>query len=195
MDISVNAIKPRTFHAGVRRRQGPRNPCARPAIAPGDCPETPEGPMHAQITVHASPERLFAWLSEPGNARFWFAHLQHDADRVPDPGLSADAAARTLRWTAAPAGSMAVSGAGRAAALSLTFDEAAHAPEPAAEEESPDDGPTNAGNALRSIKSHVEAAEGGDPDLHLPGVVSKEAVAEAEREIAADPGHSGTPRR
>jgi len=155
--------------------------------------------MHARITVHASPDRLLAWLSEPGNARHWFAQLRHEAEVLPDPGLSAEGAAegsaggaaRTLRWTAAPAGRMEVSGEGEVAELTLTFESGAHAPEAPAEEESPDDDATNAGNALRSIKSHVEAAEGGDPDLHLPGIVSREAVEEAARETAADPKSGG----
>ncbi|SHJ16340.1 hypothetical protein SAMN02745194_01901 [Roseomonas rosea] len=151
--------------------------------------------MHAKITVHASPDRLFAWLSEKGNARHWYAHLRHDADVLPDPGMSVEAGANTIRWTMAPAGEMTVTGRGDVSDLSLTFAEEEHTPEPPAEEMSPDDGPTNAGNALRSIKSHVEAAEGGDPDMHTPGVVSREDVEEAEREIEADPEHSGTPRR
>ncbi|MFC0384957.1 hypothetical protein [Muricoccus vinaceus] len=155
--------------------------------------------MHAKITIHASPERLFAWLSEPRNARFWFAHLRHDADQVPDPGISADSKARTVRWTSAPAGEMAVTDPATrdagVADLSLTFAEGGHVDEPPVEEESPNDDATNAGNALRSIKSHVEAAEGGDPDMHTPGIVSREASAEADREIAEDPEHSGTPRR
>jgi len=150
--------------------------------------------MHARITVHASPDRLFAWLAEPGNARHWFAQLRHAAEGMPDPGLKADPGAKSVRWSAAPAGEMAVTGTGEVSDLSLTFTEGDHAPEAPAEEESPDDPSTNAGNALRSVKSHVEAAEGGDPDLHTPGVVSKEDVAEADREIAADPGAGGTPR-
>jgi hypothetical protein len=151
--------------------------------------------MHAKITIHVGPERLFAWLAEPQNARFWFAHLRHEADVLPDPGLSADAGSRTVRWTTAPAGEMVVTGRGEVADLSLTFTEGGHVDEPPAEEMSPNDDPTNAGNALRSIKSHVEAADGGDPDMHTPGVVSREDVDEADREIAADPEHSGTPRR
>ena len=155
--------------------------------------------MHAKITVHASPARLFAWLSDPANARFWFAHLRHDADRVPDPGLSADEGARVVRWTAAPAGEMAVTDPAThdagVADLSLTFAEGGHIDEPPVEEMSPNDDPTNAGNALRSIKSHVENAEGGDPDMHTPGIVSRQAVEEADRERAADREHSGTPHR
>jgi len=150
--------------------------------------------MHAKITVHASPARLFAWLAEPGNARHWFAHLRHAAEELPDPGMTANSGAKLVRWSAAPAGEMAVTGHEEVSELSLTFKADGHAPEAPAEEESPDDDGTNAGNALRSIKSHVEAAEGGDPDLHTPGVVSREDVAEAEREIAADPGAGGTPR-
>ncbi|MBP0447053.1 SRPBCC family protein [Roseomonas sp. SSH11] len=151
--------------------------------------------MHAKITVNASPDRLFAWLSDPANARHWFAHLRHEADVLPDPGLSAEQGSRTIRWSTAPAGEMVITGHGEVADLSLAFHEEEHEPEPPAEEMSPDDGPTNAGNALRSIKSHVEDAEGGDPDMHTPGVVSKEDVEEARREIAADPEHSGTPPR
>ncbi|HEY8612929.1 MAG TPA: hypothetical protein VIL69_16790 [Roseomonas sp.] len=150
--------------------------------------------MHAKITVHVSPDRLFAWLSEPGNARHWFAHLRHEADVLPDPGISTDGGSMTIHWTTAPAGEMIVTGRNDVADLSLTFAEGDHTPEPPAEEMSPDDAPTNAGNALRSIKSHVEAADGGDPDMHTPGVVSKEDVEEADREIADDPEHSGTPR-
>ncbi|WP_458093637.1 hypothetical protein [Roseomonas sp. WA12] len=151
--------------------------------------------MHAKITVHTAPDRLLAWLSEPGNARFWFAHLRHEADSLPDAGVSADPSARTVRWTTAPAGEMVVTGSGQVAELSLTFAEGDHVPEPPAEEMSPDDAPTNAGNALRSIKSHLEAAEGGDPDLHTRGIVSREDAEEAQREIEEDPEHSGTPLR
>lgn len=151
--------------------------------------------MHAKITIHASPDRVFGWLSDKAHARHWFAHLRHDADGMPDPEMSVEAPARAIRWTTAPAGAITVTGRGEVSDLALTFAEEEHSPEPPVEEQSPDDGPTNAGNALRSIKSHVENAEGGDPDMHTPGVVSREAVAEAEREIEADPEHSGTPRR
>lgn len=138
--------------------------------------------MHAKIGVNASPQRLLAWLAEPGNVRHWFAHLRHEADSMPEAGLTADPDAATVRWTAAPAGEMRVTGHGHASELSLTFTEEARPPEPPVEEDSPDDPPTNAGNALRSIKSHVEAAEGGDPDMHTPGIVSREQVEEAARE-------------
>ncbi|MBP0491950.1 SRPBCC family protein [Pararoseomonas indoligenes] len=151
--------------------------------------------MHAKITVHVSPDRLFAWLSDPKNVRHWFAHLRHEADVLPDAGMTADKGSRTIRWTTDPAGRIEVSGEGQVADISLTFEEGGRPHEAPAEEESPDDAPTNAGNALRSIKSHTEAVDGGDPDMHTPGVVSKEAVEEADREIAADPEHSGTPRR
>ncbi|WP_424137750.1 hypothetical protein [Roseomonas chloroacetimidivorans] len=151
--------------------------------------------MHTRITVHASPDRLFAWLSEPGNARHWFAHLRHEADGLPDPGLSADPGARIIRWTASPAGEMAVIGKGDVADLSLTFAGSAEERDEPHGDESPNDPTTNAASALRSIKSHVEAADGGDPDLHTLGVVSKEDVEEARREQEADPNSGGTPIR
>ncbi|WP_426958343.1 hypothetical protein [Muricoccus radiodurans] len=139
--------------------------------------------MHAKIGINASPQRLFDWLAQGANARHWFAHLRHEADALPEVGVTADAGAMTVRWSAAPAGEMHVTGQGHASELSLTFTEDGHPPEAPAEEQSPDDPPTNAGNALRSIKSHVENAEGGDPDMHTPGIVSKEQVEEAAREM------------
>jgi uncharacterized protein YndB with AHSA1/START domain len=143
--------------------------------------------MHAQIVVHTSPDRLFAWLADPAHARHWFAQLRHEADVMPDPGMTVNYELRTVSWTTTPAGEMQVSGEGETADLSLTFAERDDPPEIPTEDQSPDDAPTNAGNALRSIKSHVEAAEGGDPDMHTPGVVSMEEVEEANREIEADP--------
>jgi len=151
--------------------------------------------MHTKITIHAAPERLFAWLAEPKNARHWFAQLRHEADGMPDPRMSADLARHRIHWSTEPAGEMVVTGRGEVSDLILTFRDGDHAPQPPREDESPDDGPTNAASALRSIKSHVEAADGGDPDMHTPGVVSREDVEEAEREIAEDPDSGGTPWR
>ena len=142
--------------------------------------------MQTHIGINAAPEAVMDWLSEPGNARHWFAHLRHAAEHMPDVGLSADHGAMTVRWTAAPAGEMRVAGRGHASDLYLAFSDTGHVEEAPAEEMSPDDPATNAGNALRSIKSHVENAEGGDPDMHTPGIVSREDVAEMNRDKDPD---------
>ncbi|WP_376088072.1 hypothetical protein ACE7GA_15445 [Roseomonas sp. CCTCC AB2023176] len=138
--------------------------------------------MHAKIGINAAPQAVMNWLSRPENTRHWFAHLRHAAEEMPDVGLSADAGAMLVRWTAAPAGEMHVTGRGHASDLTLTFSDTGHVVEPPVEEMSPDDPQTNAGNALRSVKSHVENAEGGDPDMHTRGVVSKEEVEEMNRD-------------
>ena len=134
--------------------------------------------MQTHIGINAAPEAVMDWLSRPENARHWYAHLRHAAEGMPQVGLAADRGAMTVRWTAAPAGEMRVAGRGHVSDLFLTFADSGHVEEAPAEETSPDDPATNAGNALRSIKSHVERAEGGDPDMHTPGIVSREAVEE-----------------
>jgi len=122
--------------------------------------------MTAQIGVSAPPDRVFAWLSDPGNARHWLAQLRREAEGLPDPGLEADADARTLRWSASPAGEMRVSGEGESTEIHLALDRPGAATEAPPEADAEDDPDSGAEDALRSIKSHVENVGGGDPTTH-----------------------------
>lgn len=137
--------------------------------------------MHTRIGINAPPEAVMEWLARPANARHWHAQLRHAAEDLPEIGLAADRAAGTIRWTAAPAGEMRVTPLGDASEVVLAFADTGHVEEPPVEETSPDDPATNGGNALRSIKSHVEGAGGGDPDLPMPGVVRQDEAEEAAR--------------
>lgn len=121
--------------------------------------------MESRIGVNASPGRVFAFLRDPANARHWLAHLRHEADDLPDPGLEVDEAGASVRWTADPAGEMTVHPLDEAAEVRLAI-RAGEAPSvDPTEDESPGAAAASGlDNALRSIKSHVEGVTGGDPE-------------------------------
>lgn len=121
--------------------------------------------MRSRIGVNAAPERVFAFLRDPANARHWLAHLRHEADGLPEPGLEADEGAMAVRWSAEPRGEMTVHPLDDAAEVRIAMRaEEAPSVDPTEDESPRAVAASGLDNALRSIKSHVEAAAGGDPE-------------------------------
>lgn len=137
--------------------------------------------MSTQIGVHAPAKEVLDWLARPEHARHWLAQLRREADGLPqDVGLSREDEAGVVRWSAAPAGHFRVEDKGETAELFLLLDapyrsDAGDPPEA----DAADDPDSRAEDALRSIKSHVENMDGGDPTTHDPREVSSRMLGES----------------
>ena len=122
--------------------------------------------MEQQITIARAAADVFAYVADPANLRDWVPQLRHDDADIPDGGLEADAAANTVRWSFRPAGSWRVSGEGAVATLHLHLDADTATPADPTEAETPAEAAEHGAEAaLQSLKSHIERAGGGDPDM------------------------------
>lgn len=126
--------------------------------------------MESSITIAQSAEVVFAFVADPRRAAHWVPQLMH-AEMGAAPELAVDRAAHTVRWRFAPAGEMRVEPAGQAATLHLRIDTDSAPPADPTEQETPASAAEHGVTAaLRSLKSHLEAAGGGDPDGGEPNV-------------------------
>lgn len=127
--------------------------------------------MELQITIARPAAEVFDFLADIENLRHWLPQLRREESSLPETGLEADAATRSLRWSFDPTGRWRVTGEGEVATLHLTLDsDTAPANDPTEEETPRDAAAHGALAALHSLKSHLEHAGGGDPDLHMPDV-------------------------
>ena len=126
--------------------------------------------MDSSITIAAPAQVVLAWIADPKRLPDWLPDLRRERDGVlPEDGLEMHA--NGIAWEFDPPGAMHVTGSGDVATLTLTLAGDTAAPSDPTERESPQDAAMNGITAaLRSIKSHIEAAGGGDPVLSTEGV-------------------------
>ncbi len=130
--------------------------------------------MEQHISIARPADAVFAYIANPDHLPAWLPQLRREESPLPRKGLHADHAARTIRWTFSPAGSWTVRGEGESCVLSLHLDrETAIASDPT-EHETPQEAALHGVEAaLQSLKSHLEHAGGGDPELQPPGISSR----------------------
>lgn len=125
--------------------------------------------MEQHITIARPAEAVFAYLADPANLTVWLPQLRRDETALPKGGLQADAAAHRLHWSFEPAGEWHVEGQGKLTTLRLHLKPSTAQPNDPTESETPEEALAHGMEAaLQSLKSHLERAGGGDPDLHMP---------------------------
>ena len=130
--------------------------------------------MEQQITVARSAAEVFAYLADPAHVRDWLPHLRREGTDLPSTGLEADRATGVVRWSFEPAGEWRVHGVEGVTTLTLHLRrDTAPAADPTGPETPEDAARFSAAAALQSLKSHLEGAGGGDPDLRTADVPSR----------------------
>ncbi|WP_198368209.1 SRPBCC family protein [Roseomonas sp. KE0001] len=125
--------------------------------------------MDQKITIARPAAEVFGYLADHRHLRHWLPHLRREESPLPEEGLEIDHATRTLAWSFAPAGHWRITGEGAISTLYLHLDtEFAQAVDPTERENPHSAAEHGAEAALQSLKSHIEQAEGGDPDLRMP---------------------------
>lgn len=130
--------------------------------------------MEQQITIARPAAEVFRYLADPAHLRDWLPQLRREESVMPEQGLEADEAARTVRWSFDPAGSWHVAEVQGVTRLTLHLSRDTAPPADPTGPESPEDAARfSAEAALQSLKSHLEGVSGGDPDLHTPDTPSR----------------------
>jgi uncharacterized protein YndB with AHSA1/START domain len=130
--------------------------------------------MEQQITIARPADEVFAYLANLDHLRDWLPHLRREETELPDTGLESDRAAGTVRWSFDPAGEWRVHETEGVTTLTLHLQrDIAPAADPTEPETPEDAARLSAQAALQSLKSHLERAGGGDPDLHVADVPSR----------------------
>lgn len=125
--------------------------------------------MDQKITIARPAAEVFDYLADHRHLRHWLPHLRREEGPLPESGLEADRNALSLAWSFAPAGRWQITGEGSISTLCLHLDaEFAQAVDPTEDENPHAAALHGAEAALQSLKSHIEQAEGGDPDLRMP---------------------------
>jgi hypothetical protein len=144
--------------------------------------------MEQQITIARPAAEVFAYLADPSHLRDWLPQLRREETELPDTGLESDFGAGTVRWSFDPAGEWQVHGTDELTTLTLRLQrDTAPAADPTGPETPEDAARFSAEAALQSLKSHLERAGGGDPDLRTADVPS--------RVFGHSPQHSSRRRR
>ena len=130
--------------------------------------------MEQRITIARPATEVFAYLADPAHLRHWLPQLRREETDLPDSGLECDRAAGTLRWSFDPAGEWQVHGTEGVTTLTLRLQrDTAPAADPTGPETPEDAARFSAEAALQSLKSHLEGAGGGDPDLRTADAPSR----------------------
>ncbi|MCW8086104.1 SRPBCC family protein [Sabulicella glaciei] len=130
--------------------------------------------MEQQITIARPAPEVFAYLADPAHLRDWLTHLRRDDTELPEGGLESDRSAGTVRWSFDPAGEWRVQEVDGVTRLILHLQrDTAPAADPTGPETPEDAARFSAEAALQSLKSHLERAGGGDPDLRTADVSSR----------------------
>ena len=125
--------------------------------------------MEQQITIARPAAAVFAYLAEPRNLQAWLPQLRRDETPMPREGLEGDAAQGRLHWSFEPAGEWHIEDHGKLTVLRLAITARGARPNDPTERETPAQALEHGMEAaLQSIKSHLEGAGGGDPDLRMP---------------------------
>ncbi|HWL84023.1 MAG TPA: SRPBCC family protein [Roseomonas sp.] len=127
--------------------------------------------MEQQITIARPAGEVFAYLADPAHLRDWLPQLRREETDLPTSGLKSDPKAGIIRWSFNPAGEWRVRAVQGVTQLTLHLTrDTAPAADPTGPETPEDAARFSAEAALQSLKSHLEAAGGGDPDLHAADV-------------------------
>ncbi len=130
--------------------------------------------MEQQITIARPATEVFAYLADPTHLCDWLTHLRREETELPGDGLESDHAAGTVRWSFDPAGEWRVQEIEGVTRLTLHLErDTALAADPTGPETPEDAARFSAEAALQSLKSHLEGAGGGDPDLRTGDVSSR----------------------
>ncbi len=130
--------------------------------------------MQQSISIERPAQEVFAYLTDPANLRHWLPHLRREESSLPAEGLQASPAEKRIRWQFDPEGEWHVAESGDATVLTLTTRRDTAQPADPTGPETPEDAARYAAEAaLQSLKSHLEGAGGGDPDLHMPDAPSR----------------------
>ncbi len=130
--------------------------------------------MEQQITIARPADAVFAYLADPAHLRDWLPQLRREETDLPDTGLESDRDAGTVRWSFEPAGEWRVHGTEGVTTLTLRLRrDTAPAAVPTGPETPEDAARFSAMAALQSLKSHLEGAGGGDPDLRTADAPSR----------------------
>jgi hypothetical protein len=130
--------------------------------------------MQQSISIERPAEEVFAYLADPEQLRHWLPQLRREETDLPADGLEADSSAGRIRWQFDPAGEWQVTAGGGGTVLTLTLQRDTAPMVDPTEAETPEDAARYAAEAaLQSLKSHLERAGGGDPDLHMPDVSAR----------------------
>ena len=130
--------------------------------------------MEQQITIARPADEVFAYLADLAHLRDWLPQLRREETNLPESGLESDRAAGTVRWSFDPAGEWRVHGTEGVTRLTLHLQrDTAPAADPTGPETPEDAARFSAEAALQSLKSHLERAGGGDPDLRTADVPSR----------------------
>ncbi len=101
--------------------------------------------------------------------------MRREQTELPTAGLQSDQPSGIVRWTFPPAGEWQVEAEGEVTRLTLRLHRTTAPPvDPTAPESPREAAHFSAMAALHSLKSHLEDAGGGDPDLHsanVPGTI------------------------
>jgi len=130
--------------------------------------------MEQRITIDRPAAEVFAYLADPTHLRVWLPQLRREETDLPDTGLESDRAAGAVRWSFEPAGEWRVQEAEGVTTLTLRLRrDTAPAADPTGPETPEDAARFSAEAALQSLKSHLEGAGGGDPDLRTADAPSR----------------------
>ena len=130
--------------------------------------------MEQKTTIARAAADVFAYLADPAHLRDWLPQLRREETDLPDTGLESDRAAGTVRWSFDPAGEWLVHETEGVTRLTLQLQrDTAPAADPTGPETPEDAARFSAEAALQSLKSHLEGAGGGDPDLRTADVPSR----------------------
>ncbi|WP_159997280.1 SRPBCC family protein [Roseomonas sp. 18066] len=125
--------------------------------------------MEQHITIARPAAAVFAYLAKAENMQVWLPQLRRDETSLPRAGLDGDAAAGRLRWSFDPAGEWQVEDHGKLTVLRLLITARSVRPNDPTERETPEQALAHGMEAaLQSLKSHLEQAGGGDPELPMP---------------------------
>jgi enamine deaminase RidA (YjgF/YER057c/UK114 family) len=127
--------------------------------------------MEQQITISRPAAEVFAYLADPKHLQVWLPQLRRDETALPQGGLEAEAGQNRLHWSFDPAGAWHVEPHGKLTVLRLVITASGARPNDPTESETPAEALAHGMEAaLQSLKSHLERAGGGDPDLPMPDV-------------------------
>ncbi|WP_305123267.1 SRPBCC family protein [Roseomonas sp. GC11] len=130
--------------------------------------------MEQQITIARPAALVLAYLADPANLPSWLPLLRRMEGPLPEGGLVVEQAVGRIAWAFPPAGEWRVRGEGPLSVVTLALRQEHAPPSDPTEAETPREAAWHGLEAaLHSLKSHLERARGGDPDLPMPAAPAR----------------------